>query len=179
VDRIDGQRLRQLLDAHGAALALYARQWCRAPDDAVQEALVELLRQDPAPDHPAAWLFKTVRRRAMNQARSERRRAEHHRRAGEHRAEWFLEDDQSEFDSIELARMLESLPPLEREIVVARVWGGLPFERIAELVAVSVSAAHRRYHRALALLGDMMDEKSEKAGPNNEQPVRTTGRRDA
>ena len=43
-------------------MSLYARQWCHAPDDALQEALIELLRQSPAPDNPVAWLYKTLRR---------------------------------------------------------------------------------------------------------------------
>ncbi|MCA9125298.1 MAG: sigma-70 family RNA polymerase sigma factor [Planctomycetaceae bacterium] len=66
MERIDSQSLQTLIDSHGAALKLYARQWCHTPDDALQEALIELLRQHPAPDHPAAWLFTTIRRRAMS-----------------------------------------------------------------------------------------------------------------
>ena len=168
VERIDTERLRQLIEAHGAALALYARQWCTAPDDAVQEALIELLRQDPAPRHPAAWLFKTVRRRAMNLARGERRRAEHHRRAGREREGWFVEEPGEGLDSGELAGMLDQLPRVEREIVVARIWGELPFERIAELVDLSSSSVHRRYRRALSLLGEMMNGKQDTSGPTDE-----------
>lgn len=178
VQRIDTERLKQLIDAHGAALALYARQWCQAPEDALQEALIELLRQDPVPDHPAAWLFKTVRRRAMNLARGERRRAEHHRRAGRQRQGWFLDDGGEEFDSGELAGMLDRLPRLEREIVVARIWGELPFERIAELVDVSSSSVHRRYRRALSLLGDMMNGKLDKSGQTDESGRRISNRSD-
>lgn len=158
VDRISPDRLRELVDAHGAALTLYARQWCWAPEDALQEALIELMRQDPAPDHPLPWLFKTVRRRAQNLARNEFCRMQHHRRAGEQRKTWFISNGEGEVETAELAAMLEHLPPLEREIVVARVWGELPFVRIAELVDISCSAAHRRYRRALSLLGEMMDE---------------------
>ena len=44
VEQIDTERLQQLIDSHGAALALYANQWCNAPEDALQEALIELLR---------------------------------------------------------------------------------------------------------------------------------------
>jgi RNA polymerase sigma-70 factor (ECF subfamily) len=157
VERIDAEHLQQLIDTHGAALALYARQWCHVPEDAVQEALIELLRQEPMPDSPIAWLFKTVRRRAMNLARGERRRAEHQRRASEQRATWFADAADAEFDSEEIEEMLEQLPSLEREIVVARIWGELPFEQIAELVTISSSAAHRRYHKALSLLGEMMN----------------------
>ena len=178
VERIDTERLRQLIDAHGAALTLYACQWCNAPEDALQEALIELLRQDPVPDHPAAWLFKTVRRRAMNLARGERRRVERQRRAGQQRQQWFLADGGAEFDSGELAEMLDQLPPLEREIVVARIWGELPFERIAELVDISSSSAHRRYRRALVLLGNMMNGKPDKSGQTHEPRKRIPNRSD-
>jgi RNA polymerase sigma factor (sigma-70 family) len=160
---MDTQELRQLLDAHGAALLLYARQWCHAPDDALQEALIELLRQRPAPDRPVAWLFTAIRRRAMNWARGEQRRARHHRQAAVERPAWFLDDHQSPFEPGELEGMLTRLPALEREIVVARIWGELPFEQIAELVACSVSAVHRRYQRAIAVLGSMLDEKLDKS----------------
>jgi RNA polymerase sigma-70 factor (ECF subfamily) len=165
VERLDAERLRKLIDAHGAALVLYARQWTHAPEDALQEALIELLRQESPPDCPAAWLFKTVRRRAMNLARAERRRAEHHRRAGLRQEKWFLTAPGAEFDSEELTGLLQRLPPLEREIVVARIWGELPFDRIADLVDISTSAAHRRYQHALSLLGDMIENKTD--------PVRT------
>ncbi len=157
MERISEDRLQQLIEAHGAALTLYARTWCHVPEDAVQEALVDLLRQSPLPDEPIAWLFTTVRRRAMNLARGERCRREHHRRAAELRDHWFVEDSDAVLASAELARMLERLPLLEREVVVARVWGQLPFEQVAELVEISCSAAHRRYRRALELLAEMMD----------------------
>jgi RNA polymerase sigma-70 factor (ECF subfamily) len=176
VERFDAERLQRLIDAHGAALVLYARQWCHAPEDALQEALMELLRQQSPPNCPAAWLFKTVRRRAMNLARGERRRAKHHRRAGLKQEEWFLTAPDAEFNSEELAGMLERLPPLEREIVVARIWGELPFDRIADLVEISTSAAHRRYQHALSLLGDMIEDKTETSGQTDEREERITGR---
>lgn len=179
VEPLDADRLRRLIDAHGAALVLYARQWCRAPDDALQESLMELLRQERPPEHPEAWLFKTVRRRAMNLARGERRRAKHHQRAGREREPWFVDGAEDEFDSRGLAAMLERLPPLEREIVVARVWGDLSFEQVAELVGISTSAAHRRYHSALSLLGHMIEEEPNTSGPNDGRAERITSRPDA
>jgi RNA polymerase sigma factor (sigma-70 family) len=128
------------------------------PGGCLQQALVDLVRQPRIPEQPVAWLFQAVRRRAMNWARGERRRAEHHRRASEEREAWFLDDRDQAIDSEEIERMLRRLPALEREIVVARIWGELPFEQIAALVGVSTSAAHRRYQKALSLLGDMMNE---------------------
>ena len=161
--KIDTQELRQLLDAHGAALLLYARQWYRAPEDALQEALIDLLRQTPAPRYPVAWLFTTIRRRAMNLARGEQRRARHQRQAAAERAWWFVADDLAPFEPGELERLLTQLPPLEREIVVARIWGEVSFEQIAVLVARSSSAVHRRYQRALAVLGKVLDGKLDKS----------------
>jgi RNA polymerase sigma factor (sigma-70 family) len=111
----------------------------------LQQALVDLVRQQHIPEQPVAWLFQAVRRRAMNWARGERRRAEYHRRASEGREAWFLEDRDQAIDSEQLAEMLRRLPALEREIVVARIWGELSFEQIAALVGVSTSSAHRRY----------------------------------
>ncbi len=168
VEHIDTERLQALIDAHGAAVTLYARQWCNAPEDALQESLIELLRQDPIPDCPAAWLFKTVRRRAMNLARGERRRVKHQRRAGRQRDAWFVDETTSGFDSDELAAMLGQLPPTEREIVVARIWGELTFEQIAELVALSTSSAHRRYRKGLAMLGQMINGKPYQSGQTDE-----------
>ena len=144
---------------HGAALLLYARQWYWVPEDALQEALIDLLRQAPVPRHPVAWLFTTIRRRAMNLARAEQRRTRHQRKAAAEQATWFLSDDDTPFEPGELERMLAQLPQLEREIVVARIWGELSFEQIAALVTRSTSAVHRRYQRALGVLGSMLDRK--------------------
>jgi RNA polymerase sigma-70 factor (ECF subfamily) len=158
VTQIDAKRLKQLIDAHGGALTLYARGWCRAPDDAVQEALIALVRQNPAPDHPVAWLYKTVRRRAMNLTRAQRRRDRHHLRAGSQRESWFLPADTSLEEPVDVERLLRRLAPLEREIVVSRIWGELSFDQIAALVGRSTSSVHRRYRRALAELARMLDE---------------------
>jgi hypothetical protein len=42
--------LGRLFDRHAAALELYARQWCDAAEDVVQEALIELVGQCRPPD---------------------------------------------------------------------------------------------------------------------------------
>ena len=123
VTHIDGELLQELIDAHGAALTLYARQWCRAPEDAVQEALIDLLRQDPIPDRLVAWLYTTVRRRAMNLARADGRRAKHQQQAGQLCESRFLPNDNVLESPMDYESLLARLPRLEREIVVARIWG--------------------------------------------------------
>jgi DNA-directed RNA polymerase specialized sigma24 family protein len=67
--QLTGQLLAELLDRHGAALKLYARQWCRVPDDVVQQAFIDLATCADVPVNPVAWLFASVRRRAISQAR--------------------------------------------------------------------------------------------------------------
>ena len=57
-------------------------------------------------------------------------------------------------------------------------WGG-PFEQIADLVSISLSSAHRRYHRALSLLGDMMNGTLETSGQADEPGRRITDRSNA
>lgn len=179
VQRIDTEALQKLIDSHGAALILYARQLCNAPDDALQEALIELLRQNPVPDYPVGWLFTTIRRRALNLTRGERRRSEHHRKASEQRNDWFIDDEGIGFDSAELMEVLDRLPDVDREIVVARIWGELSFERIAELVGTSSSSVHRRYRAALSELHSMLEEPDDKLGQTNESQTQSPQRCDA
>lgn len=167
---MNSDNLQQLIDRHGAALALYARQWCHAPDDALQEALINLMRQDPAPDNPVAWLYTTVRRRAMNLARAEMRRSKHQQQAGQLREPWFVETQDDVDSAFDIQSFLGRLPRLEREILVARIWGERSFAEIAEIVDLPSSTVHRRYRRALSELERMIHEK-EKMREGNESEL--------
>lgn len=151
------QVIELLFEQLGAALVLYARQWCRFPDDAVQEAFIELSKQDECPREPAAWLFTTVKRRAMNLARNEGRRQRHHQAAAENREPWFEGTDESDETHELLQQSIKKLTPLEREIVVARIWGELSFQQIADLVQSSTSTVHRHYQAALLKLREHVD----------------------
>lgn len=156
---MNSQRLLELYRTHAAALVLYARTWCSAPDDAVQEALMALAECVPEPDDPVAWLYTAVKRRALNIARADSRREYHLRRAAEGQSHWFTGNSQ-ELAAETVADAVESLSVDERELVVARVWGMLSFEQLGELQNCSASSAHRRYQAALermrlALEGDV------------------------
>lgn len=155
---IDAELLGQLLDQHGAALALYAAQWTDSPEDCVQEALVELARQPTAPDHIIGWLYRVVKNRALNAARGARRRRERETRSIAGRFE--ITTQPASLDRDDTADMLEALDELEpgdREIVVMRIWGGLTFEEIAKSLAISVTSAHRHYGQALLKLRQKME----------------------
>ena len=154
---IDGQQLRRVYEEHGAALVLYARQWCVHPDDALQDALIDLVHETVEPRDPVAWLFKTVRCKAMNKSRSEHRRSKYQRLAAEHREPWFTSESDSIVDASEMQFLLSELPALDREIVVARIWGDMSFDQIAELVERSMSFVYRRYQSALIVLEKKMN----------------------
>jgi RNA polymerase sigma factor (sigma-70 family) len=148
-------QLQQLFNELSAALVLYARQWCTLPDDAVQEAFIDLAKSTSDPDCPRSWLFTTTRRKAQNIARSERRRQTHQNAAAqwmpvhEEPKTWFPSTGSTPLVAEDVVRGLRSLESDQRELLVARIWGELSFEQLAELLACSVSSAHRRYYAAL------------------------------
>lgn len=155
------QQLKELLEQHSAALVLYARSCCSQPEDAVQEAIVELLRQDNLPDCPLSWLYQAVRWRGKNLNRSESRRTNHHQRAAEQTA-WFVTSEAKlPFDSAELQAALAVLGELDREIVIAKVWGDRTFAEISEITEMSLSSVHRRYHQAIKLLQHELTENTD------------------
>ncbi len=159
--------LGQLLDRHGAALVLFARQWCNTPDDAVQEAFVQLARQLEVPRDPAAWLYRVVRNGAISAGRSEARRRKHEAHAAEFR-EWFELQESDEVDANRAAAELALLPAEEREVIFAHIWGRLTFSQIAELVDSSASTVFRRYQAGLTALRNLLGEPGETCRTTNQ-----------
>lgn len=157
LETMDAEQLGLLIDRHSAALVLFARQWCAAPDDVVQEAFIKLARQKPLPHQPAAWLYTTVRNGAISQGRSERRRHKYENAAAERAPPWFAPpDDPAKLDAEAAALALSALPIEQREVIVAHLWGGLTFEQIAQMSRGSSATVWRRYAAGLAALRDRL-----------------------
>ena len=72
-------------------------------------------------------------------------------------AEAWFSPTEDRLDADEAARRLAELPLDLREVIVARLWGGLTFEEIAALVGCSLPTAHRRYHTGLAQLRERLE----------------------
>jgi RNA polymerase sigma-70 factor (ECF subfamily) len=155
---IEADELARLFDTIGSALVLYARQWCdaSAAEDAVQEAFLTLARQAEAPDQPAAWLHRVVRNGVISTARSRKRREARESRSSRREA-WFSSVD-DRIDAREAARILEEIEPDCREVIIARIWGGLTFEQIASLQDCSLTTAHRRYQAGLSRLHERLEQ---------------------
>lgn len=141
--------LERLLNTHGAALQMYARQWAESPEDCVQQAFIELATANSAPKKPVAWLFKVVRNQAISQMRTRLRRQNREAKASLEKAPLFQPNQDNELDPDKLTRAMKELEESTREVVVARIWGQLNFEEIGELVGCSSSTAHRKYMNGL------------------------------
>jgi RNA polymerase sigma factor (sigma-70 family) len=146
---LEPELLGRLLDRHADRLELYARQLCNCPEDAVQEAFVELARLPALPAELVPWLYRVVRNKAISASRVVRRQKSHESQAAGHGRAWFESTPGDAIDAAAAVVILEELPQLEREVVVARIWGGLSFQQIGELIGATDSTAHRRYESAL------------------------------
>ncbi len=151
-DWVTPELLQTLLDRHGAAMELFASQWTKAPEDCVQDAFIQLVRQPRSPDCVVAWLFRVVRNRAICMKRSADRRMRHELAASDARPAWFTAKRDGPIDTEALGDALRTLSEQHREVIVARIWGGLSFEQIAEIVGTSRSSAHRHYEAGLIIL---------------------------
>lgn len=152
---IDPTLLGLLYRNHAAALRLYARQWLAHADDLVQDAFVRLAQQSPPPDRVLPWLYRVVRNQALALHRTTLRRQRREARVSAPEA-WFDSTDER-LDAREASRKLAELPLDLREVIVARLWGGLTFEEIAALVGCSLPTAHRRYQAGLTELRERLE----------------------
>ena len=154
---MDADALGRLIDAHAAGLLLYAKQWAAAADDCVHEAFVRLAAARPVPGDPPAWLYRVVRNLAVSAGRSDRRRKRREAVAAKPEG-WFDSSSADALDATEAAEALAGLPAEWREVVVARLWGGLSFEQAGAAFGCSASTAFRRYESALSELRRRLGE---------------------
>jgi RNA polymerase sigma factor (sigma-70 family) len=155
--RIAPEELGRLYREHAPALRLYVRQWPAGGEDLVQDAFIKLAQQSPPPEQVLPWLYTVVRNGALAAGRGEARRRRREDRASAAET-WFAATD-DRIDGDEASRRLAELPLEQREVVVARIWGGLTFDEVARLVGCSLPTAHRRYQAGLAALRERLESR--------------------
>ena len=148
------RQVADLIDAHAPTLVLYARQWCAAPEDAVQDALCKLMSV-AEPDDPVAWLYRVTRNAAIDAGKAESRRKRREQKSAKPER-WFAEPAVEGMDAATAVEALRELPGELREVIVARLWGGLTLDQIAVAVGCSVSTAHRRYEAGVNALRERL-----------------------
>ena len=147
----------RLVDRHGPALILYARQWCATPEDVVQDAFLKLVAVREPPREAVAWLYRVVRNAALDAGKSARRRQQRESAVARPK-HWFVEPEIDGLDADVAVAAVQRLPADQREVIVAHLWGGLSFEQIAEVAGCSASTAHRHYSAGLAALRQELGE---------------------
>ena len=153
---------RRWLEQHAPRFLLFARQQARSEADAqdlVQEALVEAShRQNDGRPPPLALVFATIRRRAIDLARREDRRAGRELAAIEPAESWF----DTSVEDRELSQLIQSamshLPDMYREVITLKVWGGLTFAEIADTLGIPANTAASRYRYGLTELRRLTKE---------------------
>jgi RNA polymerase sigma-70 factor (ECF subfamily) len=154
--RIAAEELGRLYREHAAALRLYLRQWPGSDEDLLQDAFIKLAQQSPVPERVLPWLYRVVRNGALAAGRGEARRRHRQDKASSSEAMFDATDDL--LDGQQATRLLGELPLEQREVLVARIWGELTFEEIAQVVGCSLPTAHRRYQAGLAAIRERLDD---------------------
>lgn len=155
--------LARLYDAHAGALFAFALNLTRSEADS-RDLLQDLFRRLATTSLPAdlrherGWLLRSVHHLAVDGIR----RREVHGRAQAKLAEESLElfaavadPDEAVFRRA-LADALGTLPPEQRGVVHLKLWEGLTFERIAELLDIPLNTAASRYRYGLDKLRDQL-----------------------
>jgi len=140
-----------LYDAKAAELVLYGRalglSHCEA-QDVVQETFIALMKLASPPTKPVHYCVRAFRNLALNYRRSLWRRLTRELES----ARWFDATPASNPEEFEAMKHLEELPPLQREVIVLKIWHQHTFEEIGELLEISPNTAAGRYRYGLQKL---------------------------
>jgi RNA polymerase sigma-70 factor (ECF subfamily) len=149
------------LEEHAPGLLLFARQQSRCEADAqdlVQEAVVESWQRLGNGEPPAvAVVFATIRRRAVDWARSQDRRTS--REAVAH-AEipicWFDVSPEERERTQMIQEAMAKLRDIYREVLSLKTWGGLTFAQIGVVLEIPANTAASRYRYGLEELRKLL-----------------------
>lgn len=149
---------RWWLREHGPRLLLLAHQYvdCQADaEDVLQEALVRFWPNRCGARDPVAYLYACVRNAGIDWRRSAGRRKKHERRAADRRMFATPVDSAMEV-SDELQAALCGLANEQREVVVMKIWGGLTFDAISDVLSIPLGTAQSRYRYAIQTLRQIL-----------------------
>jgi RNA polymerase sigma factor (sigma-70 family) len=147
-DLVRAQCLREARGVLGSAMTV---------EDAAQEAAVRAWRRRDScqtPDRPAPWISRIARNEALRFLRPIR---------ADLLEENDLPTEESHEDEVlgktDLARAIEGLSGLDRELVHGRFWDDLDYRQLSLRLDISEGAARVRLHRALGRLREALLER--------------------
>lgn len=156
--------LERLYDAHAPALYAFLLNLTRddaATRDLLQEVFIKLARQ---PDlvrgarDERAFLLRLAHNAAIDTFRRQSTRERNYDALGAEQAGLFAasaDPDGAEFRR-QLAAALRELPPDQRAVVHLKLWEGLTFDAIAELLGIPLNTAASRYRYGLDKLRERL-----------------------
>jgi RNA polymerase sigma-70 factor (ECF subfamily) len=125
-------------------------------EDAAQEAAVRAWRRRDScqtPDRPAPWISRIARNEALRLVRPGR---------ADLLEESDLPAEESHEDEVlgntDIARALERLPGIDRELVRGRFWDDLDYRQLSLRLDITEGTARVRLHRALGRLREALVE---------------------
>lgn len=125
-------------------------------EDAAQEAAVRAWRRRDScqtPERPAPWISRIARNEALRFVRPSRT---------DLLEESQLPAEESHEDEVlgkaDIARALEGLPGLDRELVRGRFWDDLDYRQLSLRLDITEGTARVRLHRALGRLREALVE---------------------
>ncbi|HOZ49804.1 MAG TPA: RNA polymerase sigma factor [Candidatus Hydrogenedentes bacterium] len=157
---VDEDFLEEVARRDGRTLLAYARSVTgnvHDADDALQEAFAKVAgRRLARIGNLRAYLYRAVRNAALNSIRERSRRARREETAGAEMCRVFQKSAARREEVEALEEALRTLPSEQREVVILKVWGGLSFAEVAEVVGVPRDTAASRYRYAIEALRRQM-----------------------
>lgn len=152
---IEPHQLGELLDRYWPTLLAWVGGERHTAEDIIQQAFIQLAQEDPVPTNCVAWLFKVSKRLSVNQHVSLSRRQTRERVVAEVRSS---DQSKSSTAEIDLHDSLAQLDHSQREIIVAKIWGGLTFEEIGNLLQLPTTTVWRSYQEGIDRLKHILGE---------------------
>jgi RNA polymerase sigma-70 factor (ECF subfamily) len=166
----DESELQRLYDEHAQALFAFLLNFTRNEDDTrdvLQEIFIKLARQ---PDllrrarDARGFLIRLAHNAAIDLMRRRGARDKYHEQFGAEPEALFAatnDPDDAAF-RVELSKALAELPAEQRAVVHLKLWEGLTFEQIADVLEIPPNTAGSRYRYGLdklrGLLRPLYDE---------------------
>lgn len=154
------------------SLALSTTGCAAMAEDAIHEAFIRLCRlkdlpgdlknQQSSPDQPdstdlVSYIFTAVRNAAIDAGRRQQTQRKLAQSIFQMRSAKSTDGDSEKEDRAELLRSaVEALEQPSREVVIMKIYGGLTFEQIGQVLEIPGSTAATRYRRALSHIEDSL-----------------------
>jgi len=157
---INHDELEALLDRYWPVLVAWVGGKRDGAEDWVQSAFIKLAAEEPQPENCVAWLFTVTKRLAVNDQVAQAKRRTREKQAVERSPR--SADLSHDF---ELRDLLDQLDAREREIVIAKIWGGLTFDEISSLDGEPKASLWRTYRSGLAKLRHIYGKAEHESSP--------------